>query len=116
MADIAEIFRSSLRALREMRGLTQGELGKRAGIAAASVSHFETGQRVPSLDSIVKLSDALEVSVDALLGRSAVGAGTQVDPLFLRASRANAKTLDTLRRITEALLDESQPQDSRSRG
>jgi transcriptional regulator with XRE-family HTH domain len=87
-----------------MRGLTQGELGTKAGMAAASVSHFETGQRVPSLDSLVKLADALEVSVDSLLGRAPVEKAPQLDPVFLRASRANAQTLDTVRRVTEALL------------
>lgn len=98
-------FRTQLRVLREMRGLTQGELGTRAGIAAASISHFETGQRVPSLDSLVKLADALQVSVDALLGRVPVEQSSHVDPVFLRASRAPADTLDTVRRVTEALLN-----------
>ncbi len=87
-----------------MRGLTQAELGKRADIAGASVSHFETGQRAPSLDSLVKLADALAVSVDVLLGRAPVESSAQLDPVFLRASKADAKTLDVVRRVTEALL------------
>jgi transcriptional regulator with XRE-family HTH domain len=88
-----------------MRGLTQGELGTRAGMAAASISHFETGQRVPSLDSLVKIADALKVSVDALLGRMSAENGSQLDPVFLRASQASSQTLETVRRVTEALLE-----------
>ena len=100
----------NLRRFREMRSLTQAELGTRAGIAPAAVSHFETGQRTPSLDSLVKLADALRVSVDALLGRAPIDAAPQVDPIFLRASRANARTLDTVRRVTAALLaDDEKP-------
>jgi transcriptional regulator with XRE-family HTH domain len=102
--DIHQTFRDRLRAFREMRGLTQGALGARAGMAAASVSHFETGQRVPSLDSLVKLADGLKVSVDALLGRAPLEQAPQLDPIFLRASRASAQTLETVRRVTEALL------------
>jgi transcriptional regulator with XRE-family HTH domain len=97
-------LRANLQALRELRKLTQSELGGRARIAAASISHFETGQRTPSLDSLVKLADALNVSVDALLGRAPVEASAQLDPIFLRASRASAQTLDTVRRVTAALL------------
>ena len=93
----------TLRELRERRGFTQAELGARADMAAASISHFETGQRVPSLDSLVKLADALEVSVDTLLGRAPVDA--RVDPIFLRASRADAQTLGTVKRVTAALLE-----------
>lgn len=99
----------NLRKLRETRNLTQLELGRRARMAAASISHFETGQRAPSLDSLVKLADALEVSVDTLLGRSSFDTQVQVDPIFLKASRSSAQTLDTLKKITTALLAEKEP-------
>jgi len=103
-ADIHDTLRARIRTFREMRGLTQSELGTKAGMGGASVSHFETGQRLPSLESLVKIADALAVSVDALLGRANMDRAPHVDPVFLRASRANAQTLDTVRRVTEALL------------
>jgi transcriptional regulator with XRE-family HTH domain len=99
-----KLLAENVRALREVRRLTQAELGARAGIAAASISHFETGQRTPSLDSIVKLADALGVSIDALVGRAPAGAPGHMDPVFLLASRADAQTLDAVRRVTAALL------------
>lgn len=102
----AETLAKNLRDFREIRSLTQAELGSRAQMAAASVSHFETGQRVPSLESLVRLADALEVSVDALLGRAAPADGVQVDPVFLRASKASADTLEVVRRVTAALLEQ----------
>jgi transcriptional regulator with XRE-family HTH domain len=73
-------------------------------MAPAAVSHFETGQRVPSLESVVKLAEALEVSIDALLGRAGVGAQPQMDPVFLRAAQADTATLDIIKRVTETLL------------
>src|SRR4051812_48494568 len=103
-----QALQANLKELREMRALTQAELGDRAGMAAAAISHFETGQRVPSLESIVKLADALEVSVDALLGRVSTLSGTHMDPIFLRATKASTKTLETIRRVTAALLAESE--------
>jgi transcriptional regulator with XRE-family HTH domain len=101
---IAEAFRKNLKTLRELRGLTQTELGAQSEIPAASISNFETGQRVPSLESLVKLANALKVSVDALIGRAPAESGAEIDPVFLRASRADSDTLDTVRRVTEALL------------
>ena len=103
------VFGPNLKRLRELRELTQAELGRRAGMGSASVSHFETGQRVPSLDSMVRLADALEVSVDALLGRQTVESSASMDPVFLRASRASATTLETIRKVTEALLSDLEP-------
>jgi transcriptional regulator with XRE-family HTH domain len=96
----------NLKSLRELRGLTQAELGDRAGMGGASISHFETGQRMPSLESLVRLADALDVSLDTLLGRAPIEAGAKLDPIFLRASRSSAQTLETVRRVTAALLDE----------
>ncbi len=95
-----------LAAQREARGLTQAELGLKAGIAPGAISHFETGQRAPSLESLVKLADALECSVDQLLGRRSAEAAPLVDPIFVRASRADSHTLDAVRRVTAALLHE----------
>jgi len=99
-----------LQNFREQRHLTQVQLGERAGIAAAAISHFETGQRVPSLESLIKLADALEVSADALLGRASAESFAQVDPIFLRASRASAETLDTVKRVTAAILSGVEPE------
>jgi transcriptional regulator with XRE-family HTH domain len=104
MDDLAE----RLKALREQRGLTQAELGVRAGMGAASVSHFETGRRAPALDSLVRLADALEVSTDALLGRETEKTNARIDPIFLRASRASSSTLDAIRKVTAALLATSE--------
>jgi transcriptional regulator with XRE-family HTH domain len=103
-----ENLSSRLQRLRELRKLTQAELGNRAGIAAASISHFETGQRTPSLESLVKLADALEVSTDGLLGRAGMNDATHVDPIFVRASNASAETLDVVRRVTAALLADTE--------
>jgi transcriptional regulator with XRE-family HTH domain len=66
---MAESFKDRLRRAREKRGMSQAELGTKTGLKPAAVSHFETGQRSPSFDNLRKLADALNVSVDYLLGR-----------------------------------------------
>jgi transcriptional regulator with XRE-family HTH domain len=101
-------FARRLQALREQRGFTQTQLGQRAGMASAAISHFETAQRVPSLESFGKIVDALEVSADSLLGRTELGDSAQVDPIFLKASHSNARTLDTVRRVTAAILESNE--------
>jgi hypothetical protein len=56
------------------------------------------------------LEAALSISVDAFLGRAPVEAAANVDPIFLRASKASAQTLDTVRRVTAALLADMEQQ------
>ena len=64
-------FGKRLRLAREKRGMTQDDLANKARIPAVMVSHFETGVRQnASADTLVKLADALQVTVDFLLGRT----------------------------------------------
>ena len=65
----SDAFPGRLRAAREKRGQSQGELAGRAGFQASAVSHFETGTRKPSFDNLRRLADALDVTTDYLLGR-----------------------------------------------
>ena len=64
-----DIFAERLREVRDKRGLTQVELGTKAGIPGTSIAHMEAGSRKPSFDSLRRLATALEVTTDYLLGR-----------------------------------------------
>jgi hypothetical protein len=37
-----------------------------------------------------------------------MGDSAQLDPIFLKASNANARTLDTVRRVTAAILESNE--------
>ena len=79
-----EKFTQRLQAMRSQRGFSQDELAKRAGLQATAVSHFETGTRKPSFDNLRRLADALETTVDYLMGRTEVVGGVvaEGDQLF----------------------------------
>lgn len=67
---MSKLFPRRLKQARDMRGITQLDLSKLAGLAPSAVSHFETGSRRPSLDNLVKISKALNVTTDYLVGIS----------------------------------------------
>ena len=56
-----------VRKLREERHLTQEALAEAAGVSVPYVSHIERGIKKPSLGTLLRLSAALDVTVDALL-------------------------------------------------
>jgi len=56
--------------LRESHQMTQTELARRLGITRASLSHYETGRRVPDFDTLSKMADLFDVSVDYIIGRT----------------------------------------------
>ncbi len=63
------IFGQKLKLMRLEYGLSQRELGAKLGYCNQTVSFWETGQREPDLDALVKIAAFFDVSVDFLLGR-----------------------------------------------
>jgi transcriptional regulator with XRE-family HTH domain len=63
-------FAQRLKEIREERNLSQEQLAKVIDRSRTSVSGYETYDRLPDLDTLIKLSRFFEVSVDWLLGFS----------------------------------------------
>ena len=47
-------------------GVTQSELAARIKVSASFIGHIERGEKIASLDTMMRLSKALEVSLDWL--------------------------------------------------
>ncbi len=62
-------FQHNLRKLRKNRNLTQKQLADELGISRSLISLYETGERLPSLKALLKISEFFEISNDTLLGK-----------------------------------------------
>lgn len=58
-----------LRSLRKQYALSQKELGKLIGVSKVSISGYEKGTRVPSMQILLLILNTFNVSADYLLGR-----------------------------------------------
>jgi transcriptional regulator with XRE-family HTH domain len=56
--------------LRDQRGLTQEELATSLGISRAALSHYEKNRREPDTETLSKVADLFQVSLDYLAGRT----------------------------------------------
>ena len=61
--DIDPAFGRQLRAIREAAGMTQAELGRKAGMLPHVVARLEAGQREPGWQTVLRLADALGAAV-----------------------------------------------------
>jgi transcriptional regulator with XRE-family HTH domain len=57
-----------LRALREYRALSQGDMEKRLGVSRFYVSRVENGHTMPTLETLARFARALEVPVFHIVG------------------------------------------------
>ena len=64
------MFGRRLKELRLEKKINQSELGEIMGISPSTVGMYERDQRFPDKDTLGKIADYFEVSVDYLLGRT----------------------------------------------
>ena len=62
-------FTERLKQLRQARSLSQTRLAELLGVLPRTYNRWERGGHVPHAEMLVKIADALQVSVDELLGR-----------------------------------------------
>lgn len=63
-----KIWFRNLQKAREAKGYTQIKLAMEAEISQQSITFYETGTRVPSLEVAAKLAKILNTSIDYLIG------------------------------------------------
>ena len=56
-----------IKAARKAKGFSQSELSELIDKSAGYMSYIETGSKNPSLETLVQLANALDVTVDELL-------------------------------------------------
>jgi len=59
-----------LRRLRQEKNISQSALASYLGVTQQTVSAYESGDREPDLETLNKMADFFDVSVDYLLGRT----------------------------------------------
>lgn len=77
--EIARRIGENLGCARAEMGLSQEELGFRAGLHRTAVSQLERGERVPRADSLIRLAGVLRIEPGTLL------AGIHWEPLAYTA-------------------------------
>ena len=56
-----------IRRLRESKGWTQQELGKRLGKKTSTISAYETNAKLPSAECLIEMAELFGISLDTLV-------------------------------------------------
>ena len=67
--DLQEVFVSALKTALETQNMTVSELCEKTEINVDTCNQYLTGEHAPTLEHLVELSKALDVSIDYLLGQ-----------------------------------------------
>ena len=112
------MFHEKLAEARKARNMSQRQLAEAADLSSGSVSAYEKGIKIPTVDSAGKIAAALGISLDWLLNdapiaeatKPAVGSVGDAARAFLvlvEAGMLNAATHTHISRLESMLLDKA---------
>lgn len=64
-----KIIGKNIKTYRIKQNITQEELASKINIDRTTLSHYETGNRLPSILILCDIADCLHVTLDELVGR-----------------------------------------------
>ena len=91
---------NNIRTRRRALNMTMKQLASIVGVTEAAISHYETGRREPDPDMLGRIANALNVTVDYLLGREESPIEKPETKTTPAERRAEAK------RLLESMTDE----------
>ena len=61
------VVSNSIKKLREERGMTQDELAEKLNVTRQAVSNWETGKTQPDIETLTRLAEIFDVSVERII-------------------------------------------------
>jgi transcriptional regulator with XRE-family HTH domain len=84
-------FGDNMMLLRKKKKLSQSALGKIIGTSGDVIGRYERSDITPSIDVVSKIADALEVSVDFLIGKTNLLLDNEAVDRLVRISELNGE-------------------------
>jgi transcriptional regulator with XRE-family HTH domain len=91
------VIGEKLKSLREQKSMSQGDIEKRTGLLRCYISRVENGHTVPSVDTLEKMAQALEVPMYRLFTDEAHVKMPNIPAEFIQRRAANSKQERVLR-------------------
>ncbi len=90
--------------LRKKHNLSQAALGKKVNTSGDIIGRYERDIMTPSIDVIVKVADALNVSIDYLVGKTTLELDRNVLKRVEEVSKLDIEEKDKIFMVIDALI------------
>ena len=90
--------------LRKKHNLSQSALGKKVDTSGDIIGRYERDIMMPSIEVIMKIADALNVSIDFLVGKTTLELDNNVLKRVEEVSKLNDEEKDKIFMVIDALI------------
>lgn len=64
---MSNIIGNNIREARQKKDMSLRELDEKSGVTFVSLSRYENGKRIPTITTMIKIADALDMPITELL-------------------------------------------------
>jgi transcriptional regulator with XRE-family HTH domain len=100
--NIGEVIRS----YRSDRGLSQGDIERRTGLLRCYLSRVENGHTVPSLETLAKIAEAMEISLADFFPGTDTAQDRETRKMLGELSEEEIRFLADIKRYSTSLSDD----------
>lgn len=94
----------NIKKLRSAKGLTQEELAAKLNVTRQALSSWETGRTEPDIDTLERISQVLEVSIEDVSTASRELRQRAILPSLKKAQKLPQKTVSALDALSQSLF------------
>ncbi|MGN0369772.1 MAG: helix-turn-helix domain-containing protein [Butyrivibrio sp.] len=94
-----------IRKSRTQQHMTQEQLGELCELSTAHIGHIERGTRVPSLETIFRIAQALNVSMDSLMFDSLASDENIIPAIQATLSHSDKRQIKRFISVVKILAD-----------
>ena len=88
-----------LKSARVNNNLSRNQVAELIGVSVSMIGHYETGERVPSVETLLKLASRYKVSIDYLLGNNTNSNSLSLDGLTYKQIQAMKQIVECFRNL-----------------
>ena len=99
------IIGERLRVLREEKKLSQGDIEKRTGLLRCYLSRVENGHTVPSLETLAKIAEAMDISLADFFPGTETPRDRETQKMLGELSQDEIRFLGEIKRFSTTLSD-----------
>ena len=89
LGDFMSDFAKNLRRYRKRKNYSQEKLAKELHYGYTAIANYESGRNEPSIDDLIRLAKALNVTVDELIGMKFTSKEEELVACFLKLNEEN---------------------------
>lgn len=94
-----------IRTYRSQRGLSQGDIERRTGLLRCYLSRVENGHTVPSLETLAKIAEAMDISLADFFPGTETNRDRETQKMLGELSQDEIRFLVEIKRYTTTLSD-----------